>query len=119
MHRAQSVGPQRKRTTRGYLEQLLQQVHLVGLPAPDREVKFHPTRGWRFDAAWPEQQIAIEYQGGVFYRQASHSSIAGILRDYEKFTEASIAGWKLIIVTANTVNSGEALQWVMRAWGRE
>jgi hypothetical protein len=108
-----------KKRQNSYLEQLLQQVHLVGLPAPEREVSFHPTRRWRFDAAWAEQQIAIEYQGGVFYRQASHSSIAGITRDYEKFTEASILGWKLIIVTAETVNSGAALTWVLRAWGRE
>lgn len=105
-----------RRSRRPYLDELLQEAKLVGLPEPVREYRFHPTRKWPFDAAWPERKIAIEYQGGVFQRDPSHSSIGGIVRDYEKFTEASLAGWTLLLVTAQTVRSGAALAWLLRAW---
>jgi hypothetical protein len=43
----------------------------------------------------------------------------GLLWDLEdRKNPAEILGWKLIIVTAETVNSGAALTWVLRAWGR-
>jgi len=92
------------------------QIRVAGLPMPEREVRFHAQRRWRFDLAWKDRLIAVEYQGGVFNRQASHSSIGGLTRDYEKFTEASLAGWRLILVTAKTVESGEAIDWISRAW---
>ena len=28
------------------------------------EYRFHPTRKWRFDYAWPENKIALEVEGG-------------------------------------------------------
>jgi hypothetical protein len=99
-----------------YLDRLLLQIRVAGIPAPEREVRFHPKRRWRFDMAWRDRLIAVEYQGGVFNRQASHSSIGGLTRDYEKFTEASLAGWRLILVTAVTVESGAAIEWITRAW---
>ena len=92
------------------------QIRVAGLPMPEREVRFHAQRRWRFDLAWKDRLIAVEYQGGVFNRQASHSSIGGLTRDYAKFTEASLAGWRLILVTAKTVESGEAIDWITRAW---
>ena len=91
-------------------------ISVAGIPMPEREVRFNAQRRWRFALAWKDRLIAVEYQGGVFNRQASHSSIGGLTRDYEKFTEASLAGWRLILVTAKTVESGEAIDWITRAW---
>jgi len=59
------------------------------------EHKFHPKRKWRFDLACPEQRIAIEIEGGVFIKGA-HGSITGILRDVEKYNEATSLGWRVI-----------------------
>jgi len=78
------------------------------------EYKFHPTRGWLFDAAHPELCIALEYNG-IMGGKTGHSSIPGLLRDAEKFTEAAILGWIVIIATAPTVRSGQAREWVERA----
>ncbi len=33
---------------------------------PNREHRFHPTRKWRFDFAWPDDRLAVEMEGGVF-----------------------------------------------------
>jgi hypothetical protein len=38
------------------------------------------------------------------------------MRDCEKFTEASLAGWTLILITAESVDSGQAVEWVRRAF---
>ena len=35
-------------------------------PAPIAEYRFHGTRRWRFDWAWPLQRIAVEVDGGQF-----------------------------------------------------
>lgn len=117
--RRQRNQPARRRA-RDYVGVLLGQLDAAGLPAPKREVPFPGlcgTRKWRFDLAWPNARVAVEYQGGVFHRAASHSSIGGLLRDYEKFTEASISGWTLILVTARDVRSGRAAAWIERAVG--
>lgn len=103
---------------RDYLKELCQHLRAVGLPDPTPEHAFHPTRKWRFDLAWPDRQIAVEYQGGIYLSKGGHSTVAGLSRDYEKFTEAQLLGWKLILVTAQTVRDGRALQWIERAWGR-
>lgn len=30
-----------------------------------REHRFHPTRRWRFDFAWPDEKVALEVEGGT------------------------------------------------------
>lgn len=36
-----------------------------GLSSPVSEYKFHESRRWRFDYAWPDHKIALEVEGGV------------------------------------------------------
>lgn len=98
-----------------YLDQLAFQIRAFRHPTPEREVLFHPTRKWRMDLAWPDLKVAVEYQGGIFSRQASHSSTANIMRDQEKANEAQLHGWILIYANAKTVTSGQAVDWVNRA----
>lgn len=59
------------------------------------EHKFHPTRKWRFDFAWPTQRIAVEVEGGVFAR-GRHTRPAGFIADCEKYSCAALDGWMVL-----------------------
>lgn len=115
--KASVAARQRSRpSTTDYKAIFLQQLHFAGLPAPETEVQFHAKRKWRLDYAWPAQQIAVEYQGGIYNAgRTGHSSVMGLSRDYEKFTEATLHGWRVILITAGSVRTGKAVEWVRRA----
>ncbi|MGB3330809.1 MAG: hypothetical protein WBA46_17735 [Thermomicrobiales bacterium] len=66
------------------------------------EHRFHPIRRWRFDYCWPDAKIAVEYDG-IMFGHASHSSLAGILRDSDKANEAQRLGWRVFRANAKTV----------------
>lgn len=89
------------------------QCELAGLPKPETEFRFHPSRKWRFDLAWPSKSVAVEIDGGV-YVQGRHTRGSGVEKDMEKFAEAAILGWKVIRVSTNQVKSGQALTWIER-----
>ena len=57
----------------------------------EREYRFHPTRKWRFDFAFPSQKLAIEIEG--FGR---HQTVSGYMADLEKYNEATRLGWRLL-----------------------
>ena len=91
------------------LERILDfHMHAIGLPAPEREHKFHPTRKWRFDFCWPDKMLAVEVQGGTWNRGA-HGRGSGIRRDYRKNNAAVALGWRVLYMTSDMVQSGEAL----------
>jgi hypothetical protein len=73
-----------------------------GLPDPEVEHRFHSTRLWRFDFAWPRWKLALEVEGGIFIRGA-HGSVGGILRDMEKYNAAAILGWRVLRVLPGEV----------------
>lgn len=79
-----------------------------------REHRFHPTRRWRFDFAWPDEKVALEVEGGTYVR-GRHSRAAGFAQDCEKLNEAQILGWVVIRADRYQVKSGEARRWVLRA----
>lgn len=84
------------------------------LPVPVSELKFHPTRRWRFDFAWPAQMVACEVEGGT--RQGGrHNRHDGFEADCEKYSEAAILGWRVVRVTADMVHDGRAIDLVTRA----
>lgn len=58
---------------------------------PVREFKFHPTRRWRFDFAWPSQKVALEIDG-----RGRHQTIAGVRGDCEKYNAAVAMGWRVL-----------------------
>lgn len=64
------------------------------------EYRFAKPRRWRFDWAIPEIMVAVEYEGGIFDRNGSHTSVKDITRDVEKYNAAAIAGWKVLRYTA-------------------
>jgi very-short-patch-repair endonuclease len=96
------------------VETLLWQLRAVNVEAPVREFRFHPSRKWRFDAAWPTLRVAVEVDGGT-YIEGRHNRGAGIENDAAKFSEAAALGWRVLRVTRKMVESGYALTLIERA----
>jgi very-short-patch-repair endonuclease len=71
----------------------------------EEEYKFHPERKWRFDFAIPSLKCAVEFNGGVFDRNGSHTSLEKIGKDNEKLNAASVLGWKVLRYTADDYES--------------
>lgn len=89
------------------------QIGAAGLPKAEYEYRFHPTRRWRFDVAWPDRSLAVEIDGAV-WTGGRHTRGAGVEKDTEKYAEAMIAGWRVLRVTTGQVKSGQALNWIER-----
>ena len=81
-----------------------------------REYRFHDERRWRFDFAWPEKWVALEIEGGAWVR-GRHNRAAGFVKDCEKYSVAAAEGWRVLRVTRQQIESGQALEWVERALG--
>ena len=94
---------------------LITQARIVGLPAPETEYRFHPTRKWRLDIAWPDLMIAVEVQGGV-WSGGRHVRGAGYEADCEKANAAALAGWLLLRVTGGMIERGEAIKAIEQAF---
>ena len=59
-------------------------------PAPVAEYRFHPTRKWRFDWAWPSLRVAVEVDGGAWLaRGGRHAQDP----DREKLNAAAALRW--------------------------
>jgi very-short-patch-repair endonuclease len=102
--------------TRRLVLPLEQQIALAKLPVPEREVRFHPQRRWRFDLAYRDRKLAIEIEGAVWV-QGRHTRGSGYVADLEKYSEAAILGWRILRCTPQQVASGAALALVQRALG--
>lgn len=70
------------------------QCSAMKLPKPVTEHRFHSTRRWRFDLAWPDRKVAVEIDGGGWVN-GRHSRGGGIEKDAEKFAEATLLGWRV------------------------
>ena len=85
------------------------------LPPPVREHRFHKTRKWRFDFAWPARMLALEFEGGVYARgRQGHLSVRRFNADCEKYNEAALLGWRVIRMTRAHLDSGQWVEWIRR-----
>lgn len=92
------------------------QCRAAGLPEPVPEHRFHPTRRWKFDLAWPDLKVAFEREGMARPGGKSrHTTFTGYSNDCEKYNEAAIMGWVVIRATVKQLNSGAAWEWVREA----
>jgi very-short-patch-repair endonuclease len=105
---------QAAKALRAILTDLPLQVGAVCIPAPVREHRFDRGRMWRFDFAYPAMRIAVEIEGGLFIG-GRHSRGAGMLKDMEKYNEATLLGWRVLRVTPEQVRNGYATKLVARA----
>ena len=85
------------------------QIRAAKLPTPVREFRFHPTRKWRFDFAWPENRISLEIDGAT-WTGGRHTRGSGYEADAEKLNEAAVLGWRVFRATRTMVKSGYALR---------
>ena len=94
------------------LEEMMSiQIKASDLPEPTREYRFHPTRRWRFDFFWPEFQLALEVDGGV-YNRGRHTTGKGYTGDCEKMNEATCMGIAILRITSKHIGDGSALKWL-------
>jgi very-short-patch-repair endonuclease len=80
----------------------------AGLPEPATEHRFHPTRKWRFDYAWPEHKVALEVEGAV-WTHGRHTRGSGFVKDMEKYNTAAVLGWMVLRVQTKELTNGAAL----------
>jgi hypothetical protein len=85
----------------------------LGIPIPIPEFRFHPTRRWRFDYAWPDLMIALEQEGGAWVK-GRHTRGSGFVKDCEKYGEAFALGWTVVRATPQMIDSGIAIDWIQR-----
>lgn len=79
-----------------------------------REVKWHPTRKWRFDFADVRNKVAIEVQGGTFTAgKSGHNWGPQIMKDHEKYNQAQYHGWVVFQFTDRPIRDLSAINLVM------
>ena len=93
---------------------LLTQLRIAQIPRPDLEYRFCDGRRWRFDYAWPDKMVALEIEGGIWIR-GRHVTGLGYEKDCRKYSEAAVLGWKVLRVTPEMVENGEAMVLLRRA----
>lgn len=89
-----------KRSERQRLEDsLFGEFKLFGLPLPERQYMFHPTRKWRADFCWIDKKIIVEIHGGIFIPQGKggHNRGAYMEETFDKQNEAIRLGFDVYI----------------------
>jgi len=100
----------------GFERNLQFQIKALKLPAPKIQYRFHPTRKWTFDLAWPPILFYCEVEGGIFIKGGGrHNRAVSFERDCEKYSEAAILGWRGVRVTTGQVKAGKAIELLERA----
>lgn len=79
-----------------------------GMPLPRREFRFHETRQWRFDFAWPDRMLALEVEGGI-YSKGRHARGQGYQEDLDKYNAAVVLGWGVLRYSTEDVVCGKAI----------
>lgn len=92
------------------------QLRAHGVTASMREFRFHPTRKWRFDFAWPDQKVAVELHGAT-YSNGRHNRGTGMKNDADKTNAAQLLGWITLTFTSDHLKDGTAMQHVKEALG--
>lgn len=83
------------------------------LPTPETAYKFHPTRKWEADFAYPRYRLLIEIEGGE-WTQGRHSRAKGFINDCEKYAEAQILGWRVLRIPGTWVHDGTGVGYLDR-----
>jgi very-short-patch-repair endonuclease len=98
------------------VDSLLVQIRALGLPEPEREVRFWPGRRFAFDLAWTDRKLAAEVEGGQFVR-GSHQRPKRFESDAIKYNTAALMGWRVLRFPTSLVESGVAARTLAAALG--
>jgi len=79
---------------------------------PVMEYRFHPTRRWRLDFAWPDIRLAVEIEGGT-WGVSRHTTGTGFAEDCVKYNAAVALGWRVLRYTTGYVKDGSAIRDVL------
>lgn len=79
---------------------------------PEKEYRFHPSRKWRFDFAFPDRMVAVECEGAV-WTNGRHTRGSGFVADMEKYNNAAALGWFVFRFDGGAVTSGEAIKFML------
>lgn len=83
-------------------EKFMEAWKLYGLGRiPEQEFRFHPTRMFRFDFAWPGVKLAVELDGFG----GGHQTHFKFSRDHEKDNLAVEHGWTVLRYTQRQLGS--------------
>jgi very-short-patch-repair endonuclease len=83
---------------------------------PVPEHKFHPSRKWRFDFAFPDDKIALEVEGGI-HTGGRHTRGAGFKADMEKYNNATLLGWRVFRVVPTELCMQDTVEMIKGAMG--
>jgi len=87
----------------------------------EQQYKFHPTRKWLIDFAFPLRRVALEVNGGTYLQgkaRGAHSRGSRQRKDYEKWSCLSLMGWIVLLVDSADVRSGVHIDLVLKALGK-
>lgn len=107
-----------------------------GIPRPETEYKFHETRKWKMDFAWPHnfsdtacfldekavayyttlKPVCLEVQGGIFI-QGRHSRGAALIKEWEKLNEAACLGYRILYCQPSDLCTTDMANTIKRALG--
>ena len=77
-----------------------------------------PFRLWRFDFAWPDVKVAIEYEG-LMSAKSRHTTVSGFSDDCEKYNAAAQLGWAVYRFTAPMLRQGSTIDLIREVFKRE
>lgn len=95
-------------------EKLAFQISALKLPVPVREVHLIKGRRNRCDFVWPDHNLVVEVEGGV-YSNGAHVRGKRFTLDCEKYNRITLDGYRVLRVTPEHVKSGKALEWIEEA----
>lgn len=87
----------------------------AGIPAPTVELKFHPSRRWRFDFAFEAVRLAVEVEGGV-WSGGRHTRGKGYLNDCEKYNAATELKWDVLRYSTQQLTKPETIAQIKRVY---
>lgn len=79
------------------------------------------SRDWRFDYAYADLKVAIEYNGILYSRskgnigRTGHATITGVANDYEKLGEAQLRNWIVLVTNPILVRDYITVEQLARA----
>jgi hypothetical protein len=94
--------------------QLYTRLEHAGLPLGVGQHRFVPGRQYRWDRCWIGQKVACEVQGAI-WTNGAHSRGSGVQRDCVKFSIAAALGWRVLPITVEMIESGQAVELIRQA----
>lgn len=97
------------KTRPDYEDLLAFHIRAEGLPEPERQFRFHPTRRWRADFCWTRERLLVEVDGGI-WTEGRHTRGSGYEEDCRKLNAAAGQGYWVMRFSTGMVRSGEAIR---------